>query len=140
MRKYLIVTITIFFTCFLSCKSNNDVEINQCSIDRTLQLNHGKKWKASGSMTNGINKMNTVIATVDMETFNPKMIGYKLNFEIRMMMSMCNAAGDAHDQFHYYLDPLEDQINGLQIANDIAKEPLLNSIKSHLNNYKKYFN
>ncbi len=130
----------MFLCCFLSCKTNIDAEIDEFSIDKTLRLNNGKKWKASGSMTYGMTKINEIIDEIDIESFDPKLIGYKLDSEIRMMMSICGATGEAHDQFHYYLDPLKEQINGLRIANEIAKEPLLTSIKIHLDSYKNYFN
>ncbi|WP_299183959.1 hypothetical protein [uncultured Aquimarina sp.] len=140
MRKCFIISITMFFCCFFSCNPNSDKEINQSAGAKTLRLNNGKKWKATGSMINGMDKMNAILEGLDMESFDQKMIGYKLNFEIRMMMSMCTATGEAHNQFHYYLDPLKEQVNGLQIVNDMSKEPLLKAIKSHLDAYNDYFN
>ncbi|WP_271784152.1 hypothetical protein [Aquimarina algiphila] len=140
MKKSFIVIMVLLLCCFLSCTSNAKIDSNHSSIERTLQLNNGEKRKASGAMTNGINKMNTIVEELDIKSFDPSVIGYKLDFEIRMMMSVCGATGEAHNQFHYYLDPLKEQINGLQIANDIAKAPLLKSIKTHLNLYEDYFN
>ncbi|WP_299255604.1 hypothetical protein [uncultured Aquimarina sp.] len=140
MKKILVVLLVLSLCYFVSCTSNSQIDSDYSSIDRTLRLNSGEKWKASGAMTNGMNKMNTIVKKLDIKSFDSRVIGYELDFEIRMMMSVCGATGEAHDQFHHYLDPLKEQIRGLQIANDIAKVPLLKSINKYLDEYENYFN
>ncbi len=37
-----------------------------------MRLNCGKKWKVSGSIINGMNKLNTIIAEVNVQSFDSK--------------------------------------------------------------------
>lgn len=136
--KQLIYTL-LLIGLLTSCdnkKNKGDDYLYQIS---ELKLNNGKKWQANRANSKGIAKMEKIIDTLDVKTFNPAKVSYYLNREITMMMTMCGIAGEAHDQFHNYVIPLREQINGLQLANDIAKEPLLASIRQELVRYERYF-
>jgi len=140
MKTNFIIIAVFMEAILLSCNPTTLDRSNHTTLDRTLRLNDGHRWKANEVMTRGIKKMITIVDTANGESFDTGKVAYRLDFEIRMMMSVCDPSSSAHDQFHNYLYPLKEQINGLRIANAVSKGPLLKSIKRHLNVYNTYFN
>jgi hypothetical protein len=139
MIRIFNISIVVLFFSLLSCGLDNEIPTSQESTSNDLTLNEGNAWEVNGGISAGIKKMKTLIKTTDVETFNPSELSYKLHLEIRMMTSLCSTKGEAHNQLHNYIDPLKEQIQGLRIANEIAKAPLLLSIQTYLDNYNTYF-
>ena len=100
-----------------------------------VQLDNGKRWAANVETTEGINKMRTLLADTDPSKDDPIALKSALEKEFSLIFERCTMTGEAHEQLHNYLIPVQKRLNALDPAN--AKE--LEDMRRYLDSYSNYF-
>lgn len=106
-----------------------------------VQLNNGERWDANPETTSGIEKM-AALAT----NFQDKneLAGFhdlkgKLESEFNLILQNCTMSGEAHNQLHNYLVPMKTLFDELGSSDIEICRKAVNSLKTHLEEYGKYF-
>jgi hypothetical protein len=106
-----------------------------------LRLDEGKRWKANPETTAGVDNM---IALMNSFTDKNNVDAYdklseNLKLEYAMIIQKCTMAGEAHDQLHNFLVPMNVLFSGLS-SRDINKcQASYGTLKEHLMLYNNYF-
>ncbi len=151
-----IITIITILVFAISCKNkieNKDVitpieentEIKQPDKHQheasAVQLNDGKKWEANIETTEGIKKMQQIMASFSKKESPSAYTSLKesLEFEFTAIFEKCTMKGESHNQLHNYLKPMLGLFDGLESTNlDTCKESY-QTMNKHLSHYNNYF-
>ena len=108
---------------------------------KSVELNKGKKWEANIETTQGIQKMQQLIAELEGSTqvVDFQMIGNELKTEFAMIFKKCTMEGEAHEQLHNYLLPTVSVLEKLQ-GNDLKEsQKAVKVLKKHFEEYVNFF-
>ena len=150
-------TFLIIGIIWMSCneKSGPVKETNQVATDSIVKddhehdrghnagvtLNNGQKWSANQETTAGINTMKDLISFrgTELKTVDCINLKSRLETEYGNILSKCTMKGEAHEQLHNFLIPLQGMIQGLGTDSlDSCKEKI-NHLNSYLDEFGNYF-
>ena len=106
-----------------------------------LSLNNGEPWEANPETTAGIVNMGDLtgrfVERTDPQAYKNLQAG--LQKEFKEIVANCTMKGEAHNQLHHYIMPLQGHIEGLSAENLPDAEASLDELKAHLAIYPEYF-
>lgn len=113
----------------------------QHQMSGQLTLDYGKKWKANTETTQGIQKMSTMAnqATSRWQTKDYHELKTKLDLTLTEILQQCTMTGEAHEQLHNYLMPLQKIIAQLGSDDRDQCEQSRLELVQHLKEYDQYF-
>lgn len=104
-------------------------------------FNNGAKWTANPETSAGIDRMRRVASeftTAGDPSTHPKLVT-ELEREYAAVIKNCTMTGEAHNQLHNFLAPLNQMIEPLKSGDpQIVKEALI-KLENHLKTYSAYF-
>ena len=148
--KQLLLVITLLFLA-ISCKNTAEKKSDSEQIQQTekqhhnkaekLQLNNGKLWKANPETTNGINAMLQIMSNFSEKENADAYKTLKLNLEgeFNSIIQKCTMTGEAHENLHVFLIPMNNLFKGLTVSNIETSKENFNKLNIHLKEYKNYF-
>ena len=106
-----------------------------------VSLNNGEKWEANIETSDGMNNMINLIKNFPADTTsdNCRITKEKLNVEYASIIEKCTMTGEAHNQLHKFLVPLNNYINELDGGDIENCRKNLERINDHLAEYYVYF-
>ena len=137
----LTLVLAIAFTS--SCKKDAKQKTDELHLSEQngIELNDGKRWFANSETTEGIKNMVRI-----MNTFNEKedikayaTLTKSLKTEFSMVFEKCTMKGEAHNQLHNFLIPINDLFEPLASSNLKECQDSYNKLNSHLKVYQTYF-
>jgi len=139
LKVTLILAIAFVSSCRKDAKQKTD-ELH-LSDQNGIALNDGKRWIANPETTEGIKNMMKI-----MNTFNEKedinsyaTLTESLKSEFSMVFEKCTMKGEAHNQLHNFLIPINDLFEPLA-SSDLKKcQESYDKLNSHLKVYQTYF-
>jgi len=139
LKLTLVLAIAFISSCRKDAKQKTD-ELH-LSDQNGIALNDGKRWLANPETTEGIKNMVRI-----MNTFTEKdsVIAYatlteRLKSEFSMVFEKCTMKGEAHNQLHNFLIPINDLFEPLA-SSDLKKcQESYDKLNSHLKIYPTYF-
>jgi predicted type IV restriction endonuclease len=106
-----------------------------------LKLNNGDLWVANAETTEGIQKMTQLITNFseseNMEAYSK--LKTTLEAEFRNIISKCTMTGEAHDQLHNYLLPINPLFKDLEAEDLATRKAGLEKLSKYLSGYSAYF-
>lgn len=109
----------------------------ETKVDKSLQLNNGKKWKANPETIEGIHNMQTIVFNGLKENVSPKNMVTPLLTSFQTIFDKCTMTGEAHEQLHHFLLPVKNKLDRM-ISGD-ADSLALQELRLHLNTFTNYF-
>ncbi|MBQ0767700.1 MAG: hypothetical protein KBT58_00300 [Bizionia sp.] len=111
-------------------------------IDKnTLQLNNGERWEANIETTDGVKKMITLmddfVLTEDTAAYAG--LAEYLKQEFAVIFEKCTMKGEAHNQLHHFLIPINNEFDKLSSSNVETCKASFNRLNDHLKIYPLYF-
>ncbi|AGC75372.1 hypothetical protein LX97_00073 [Nonlabens dokdonensis] len=134
-------------SCNQSKKENQDAmttietNIEVEKRDNLLVLNGKERWIANNETTAGIKAMVQLTQsfqhTDDIASY--RMLKTQLESELATIFKKCTMKGEAHDQLHNYLLPLQERISKLELSDVSASKSIVEELKMYLLVYENYF-
>jgi hypothetical protein len=139
LKVTLVLAITMSYSCGKEAKQKTD-ELH-LSEQNAIELNDGKRWLANSETTEGIKNMVKI-----MNTFSEKedikahaTLTERLKSEFSMVFEKCTMKGEAHNQLHNFLIPINDLFTPLA-SSDLKKcQDSYEKLNRHLKVYQTYF-
>lgn len=142
MNKKNIFSVSLILLLFISCHSNKKEAIDVSSIKiEGVSLDNTKLWQANLETTEGIKKMQHIVASFSEKENLPSYALLKgaLEAEFTNIFEKCTMKGEAHNQLHNYLKPMIDIFEGLGSSNLNTCKASFKTIENHLAGYANYF-
>ena len=149
LKITLIVTIILFYSCVNKKKENvetkdvlktEEVE-NHEGIGVVLSLNDGELWKANKETTIGVQNMislmNDFKDTNNIESYLK--LTENLKEEFTMIFQKCTMKGEAHNQLHNFLIPINELFDGLSSKDLTTCKESFIKMNTQLSIYKNFF-
>jgi hypothetical protein len=152
MKKVNILILVILATVLvISCKNDKkekkeiakpvQSEEEAHESEGVLELNNGNLWMANIETTQGIQKMQQLIANFtdkeNMEAY-PELKS-KLEATFGTIISKCTMTGEAHTQLHHYLLPMRPLFKDLAADNLATRKSALEKLTKYFSEYSAYF-
>jgi hypothetical protein len=153
MRNAPITVLTVITVLLFSCgnqTNENDrqstseiIEVTKDTIETEggLSLDNGKLWFANQETTTGVNNMielmNAMTDKDNVESYNE--LTEKLKLEFAMIFEKCTMKGEAHNQLHNFLIPINELFAGLSSADLEKCKESYSKMNEHLAIYTDYF-
>jgi hypothetical protein len=148
MKKLIASLSTLLMgVVFFSCETQpNQAHMNSNPEEAhhhisELKLDNGKRWSTHPRITKGINIMKEIL-----DSFSEKddikaypMLKEELETEFHSIIKYCTMDGEAHDQLHNYLLPMNKILDGLSSPDLKVCQDHLNAMDKHLAEYSNYF-
>lgn len=107
----------------------------------TVTLNDGAKWKANGETTEGVEQMKRLITEFtdleDVQAYESLQSDLKNGFSL--IFQNCTMSGEAHNQLHHFLLPMQALMDGLTAGDLAIQKKNLNALDTRLKSYNMYF-
>ena len=136
MKNILLVFIALTFLA--ACSQENDhaeSHTHHHNKETELSLNNGERWEANPETNEGIRKMLAITSDYLNDRHGDlNVVHSELEAEFQTIIQECTMDGEAHDQLHHFLHPLQEKMAELQEGHDNAEE-----IHSWLEMYSDYF-
>jgi hypothetical protein len=144
--KHLLLLAGIITSLLFACQDNSK-PAHQHDGEGTAEqstpvtLNNGEKWAANTETTEGIQKMTALINALPAHMSQDDYHSLKINMEteFNLILQKCTMTGEAHEQLHNYLIPMQAMFEGLGSQDNEACRAALNKLKQHLGEYENYF-
>jgi len=153
-RGYLAFSLCILMACKNESKDlpQESITVNEKTTttpeestnlitENTLRLNNGERWEANTETTNGVKNMmiilNDFVATDNTEAYAELTEGLKQEFAI--IFEKCTMKGEAHNQLHNFLIPINNEFDNLSSSNVETCKASFNRLNEHLKSYPIYF-
>lgn len=149
LKITLIVTIILFYSCVNKKKENvetkdvlktKEVE-NHEGTGVVLSLNDGELWKANKETTIGVQNMislmNDFKETNNIESYLK--LTENLKEEFTMIFQKCTMKGEAHNQLHNFLIPINELFDGLSSKDLTTCKESFIKMNTQLSIYKNFF-
>ena len=139
LKVTLILVIAFSFSCRKEAKQKTDeLHLHE---QNGIKLNDGKRWLANFETTEGVDNMQKI-----MNSFTEKAsikayatLSESLKSEFSMVFEKCTMKGEAHNQLHNFLIPINDLFAPLASSNLKECQESYNKLNSHLKVYQTYF-
>ena len=106
-----------------------------------LTLDDGKLWTANPETTTGVNNMINTMSTftekTDVAAFGK--LTNTLKSEFTMIFEKCTMTGEAHNQLHNFLVPINELFESLGSSDIKQCQDSYTQLSQHLGTYKKFF-
>ena len=106
-----------------------------------LSFNDGGKWSANPETTAGIDRMRSLISgfnTVTDPSTHPQLVA-GLEREYADIIKNCTMTGEAHNQLHNFLAPINKLMEPLKSGDPQVVKAALIKLDNHLKTYSAYF-
>jgi hypothetical protein len=106
-----------------------------------VSFNNGSKWTANPETIAGIDRMRRKISeftTVADPSTHPKLVT-ELEQEYAAVIKNCTMTGEAHNQLHNFLAPLNQMIEPLKSGDPRMVKDALIKLENHLKTFSAYF-
>lgn len=111
------------------------------SSSTPVTLDNGKRWIANPETTSGINNMRGQIGRFtgheDVDAY--AQLKVRLVDEYNLIFKNCTMKGEAHEQLHNYLVPMNKMFEGLASTDLNTCKESFKAINTHLDSYTTYF-
>jgi hypothetical protein len=146
------LVLAIAFNC--SCKkqskniqSETQIEIAEktdelhLSSKNKITLNKGKRWNANPETTEGIKNMKEIMNNFTNKSSLKayKLLTEHLILEFSMVFEKCTMKGEAHNQLHNFLIPINDLFTHLSSSDLKECQDSYETLNKHLKKYQTYF-
>ena len=122
-----------------ACQENS--ELPDVNIPIAVELNNGQKWQANPETTKGIQNMHVLIKNFtrsnDLTAYHR--LQSDLQEEFTSIFQQCTMTGEAHNQLHNYLIPLNKSIKKLESSNLDTCDLGIRRLEYILPQYKRFF-
>jgi len=139
----LIIAAALITACNSSTEKQKTSEASEThdSITKAVTLNNGEKWKANPETNTGIANMKAMVYNFG---GNESIDAYKnlkagLEKEFNTIIEKCSMNGEAHEQLHNYLLPMQAMFDSLNSNKIETCKTGFAQIKDHLAEYSEYF-
>lgn len=142
---------SLFFACKNSSEPANDTVTNkkqeathhhaEHSEQAPVLLNNGQKWSANAETTEGIKKIDALLEAFpdNAKTEDFHSLKIQLQNEFDTILQKCTMTGEAHNQLHNYLLPMQKMIEKLTSDSPEEYKTSLEKLKAHIAEYDNYF-
>ncbi len=115
---------------------------SQNSWKQQMKLDNGNTWTANIETTQGIEKLQEIVSNDKFESIKDyKILAKKLSGELTVILDKCAMKGASHDNLHIFLVPLLKKVDKLKEVTSVAQGKIITDmIRTHLKEYKSYFN
>ena len=107
----------------------------------TVTLNNGAKWKANQETTDGIAQMQRLIEGFtdieDVEAYES--LKSDLTNEFSLIFENCTMTGEAHNQLHHFLLPMQEMFDNLVSGDLETQKQTLHDLDERLKTYETFF-
>jgi len=106
-----------------------------------LELNNGEKWEANAETHEGMGKIKTIIETSKPSTVAEFVaMGNDCDGQTSYIINNCSMTGESHNQLHFVLHPILDDIDGLLKAETVEEgTKAYESLTKNIADYFKFF-
>jgi len=139
-KTILILVIGALFIQSCKEKSAKIIDVSSIKIEG-VQLDNGKLWAANAETTEGIKKMQQLVATFSNNNNLEKYTSLttQLETEFSNVFAKCTMKGEAHNQLHNYLKPMIGIFENLTASESKIRKENYSILESHLAGYANYF-
>lgn len=134
MKTYTILAI-LFSISILACNSG---KIEEHGHGQMVMLNHGEKWQANPETTSGITNMKLLVTNYtskkDCDRLHTSLVS-----EFESIIQQCTMTGEAHEQLHNYLIPLQERIKAVEGKSGEECDQAVKAVNDFLSAYEQYF-
>ena len=131
--------VTIMTACQGNSTSGDKTEKLPDGLEK-VELDNGKKWKANPETKQGIVDMvNHIGEFVEDQEDGYETLAKNLRTDYQAIFKNCTMTGEAHNQLHHYLVPIDGYIKGIESADNALRETNLDKLEAHLAWFPKYF-
>ena len=133
----------VIATCGPSAEKQKTTETNEThgAITKAVTLNNGEKWNANPETNTGIANMKTLVnnfgGNESIDAYHDLKAG--LEKEFNTIIEKCTMKGEAHEQLHNYLLPMQPMFDSLGSNKIQTCKTGFAQIKNHLAEYSNYF-
>ncbi len=106
-----------------------------------LVLNNGEKWEANAETHEGMGKIRLIIKAFEPTTVAEfQAMGSDCDKQTSYIINNCSMTGEAHNQLHFVLHPILDDIDGLSKAETVEDgAKAYASLTKNISDYFKFF-
>lgn len=107
-----------------------------------VQLDNGKRWQANPETTAGIAEMQAILVRYEGKTSDAagrQSLRQELEVAFQDIFKQCTMKGEAHNQLHNYLAPMNPLFERIDGAIAADSEAAIQQLKEHLAEYATYF-
>jgi hypothetical protein len=103
-----------------------------------LSLNNGEKWGANKETHDGMGEIKAVLESSSPNTVEEfQVMGDSCSVQTKFIINNCSMTGESHNQLHFVLHPILDNIDGLKKATTTDEGKL--AYKELAKNIEDYF-
>ncbi len=108
---------------------------------KSLHLDEGKRWKADAETTKGMANLVKILHSFSQSGDKASCVELSkdLKQEFNSILNKCTMQGEAHNQLHEYLVPMITLFDTIASAEQKGCQTQYTELKSHLDQYQKYF-
>lgn len=121
--------------------NQEDHDGQDAPMSHEITLNDGAKWEANQETTIGIERMLELIQEFpdrdDSQAYES--LNSNLKNEFNLIFENCTMKGEAHNQLHNFLMPMNPMMNQLLAADLELQKKTLSDLTAHLKSYNGYF-
>lgn len=143
-RVYILVLFLLIVaaSCNLESKDSSKAS-RQEYINRPLsvELNEGKPWLANEETTQGIQNMKMLMDDFKTQAENESYVDLneQLQEQFTLIFQRCTMTGEAHNQLHNYLIPINETFATLASENEDSSALAFRRLEFILSEYAVYF-
>ena len=107
-----------------------------------VQLDNGKRWQANPETTSGIAEMQAILGRYEGQAADAAKryaLRQELEAAFQNIFKQCTMKGEAHNQLHNYLVPMNPLFEKIDGADTGESEAAMRQLKEHLAKYASYF-
>ena len=106
-----------------------------------LELNNGEKWDANAETHEGMGNIKTIIEGTKPSTLEEfQAMGAECDKQTSFIINNCSMTGESHNQLHFVLHPILDDIDGLSKAASVEEGvKAYASLSKNISDYFKFF-
>jgi hypothetical protein len=136
MKKVLLILLPAFLL-LSACKEPASHEGSGAAV----QLNDGERWQANPETTDGIAKMQSILENYEsgIESAERQAMRDELEATFQEILIKCTMEGEAHEQLHNYLLPMQGLFEKIGGTDDEENQAAAEQLKNHLAEYSTYF-
>jgi len=152
MKKNILIVSFLTLGVFISCsvdvgeENKEKATATESTVENVeeidvLYLNNGKKWLTNEETHEGMTQIKVILENMDpltLEDFH--LMGAKCDEQTSFIINNCSMKGDEHNQLHFVLHPILNDIAGLINAETIEKAEVLRaSLEMNIMDYFSHF-
>jgi hypothetical protein len=144
MKSYSIITLIciLIFSCAPSSSKNDTLSYNDDGKDVIVTLENETLWKANEYTSIGMNNMIKLMQDLAINKANSKdfdLLTENLKNEFTLIFQKCTMKGEAHNQLHNFLIPINNEFENLGSGDLETAKVSYDRLLKHLKTYSLYF-